>query len=173
MISPAVETARKIQQQIWESPIEKVFVIDTDGEVVFHKTGSRDAVPLTWEDMYNCFEDGIFLHNHPSHYGVGFSDSDIYSTISGNCLEARVVTKDRKVSGKRYLYILRRPKGGWPVLSQAMATMERMDRSVKNELQAKVDSDEITTDYATSSHNHTVLEAVAAVLKLDYRRLEF
>ena len=169
------------------SPIndyETCMVYDDDGQFRFSKKGEKSKIVFTSDEMRR-FKDGIFTHNHPS--GFGLSPMDVRMAILSDMKEVRAVGVTKY--GKKYLYVLRRPKDGWgfgemPDLTDELMeawksedddatpdakrrirrvtkAINKLDSSVKDRFWDKIKKGEMTTDVADVEHWHQVFEALS------------
>lgn len=97
-------TLERIERQIRNLPVEHVYVLDADYNVVFNRTDGRyDRVTLSFAEVA-AMRGGILTHNHPG--GRSFSPEDVELAHGAELLEVRVVTARRR-------YSLKPPAGGW------------------------------------------------------------
>jgi hypothetical protein len=162
---------------------------------VFAPDGSQRARRVGWETGVSFggidLNDAIVIHNHPPNRrfrredprydGGGFSRLDLQTAIDGKVAELRAVTE-------KYLYVLRRPPGGWQVSAEAVAGADEMggrpphDRGIyREQLDAvrveglrRVAAGEL--DVAAAESNAEVLNEVVArvarIAEFGYERIE-
>ena len=103
---------RKLEKGIRDYDYEKMYIINSDGNVVAEsKTNRGDKASMT---VNGSVADGILTHNHPTHLlkglagriGVTFSERDLITAIDDNLKEIRAVTPYN-------IYSIKRPKDGW------------------------------------------------------------
>lgn len=97
-------TLERIERQIRNLPVEHVYVLTSDNEILFHHTDNRPDQVRFPASMLAQWDLAIVTHNHP--LGRSFSRVDVDLARSANLPHLRVVTH-------QFRYSLRPPPGGW------------------------------------------------------------
>ena len=154
-------TLERIERQIRNLPVEHVYVLGPDHEILFHHTDNLpDQVTFPFR-AFSRVEVGIVTHNHPG--GRSFSATDVRMARKANLRHLRVVTRRRR-------YSLQPPPEGWHSVS-----LEELNQTVAHEqlLLSSVLDDEIarqvlTRSLANEAAPHRLWERVAALGLIRY-----
>lgn len=161
---------RKAESGIRNNSKETAIIFDQKGREIFRKGGDHSSVSFTPDEM-TFFKDGILTHNHPSalnhpegsmmRIGNSFSGSDIITSIRNNLSEVRAVTPT-------YTFIMKRPKSGWPDLSDSIDTYHRLHGDVFTELQSRLYTNTTTVNKASIITAHLVARRFAKYFNIKY-----
>jgi|GEM_PF-3452280 len=133
------------------------------GKVVLDKTtGQKDEVTFTKAETKKL-KDKIFTHNHPS--SSSFSIEDVSFAIAHDLREMRATSE-------LYLYTLRRPKRGWPELSDVTTLYYPTVQDLYSKYDPLIFSGQMSPLEAAREHSHELWSIVFKQLKLTsaYRR---
>lgn len=103
-------TLERIERQIRNLPVEHVYALDEDYNIILHRTdGHPSRVALSYAEVA-ALHGALLTHNHPG--GRSFSPEDVELARDAALRELRVVTRNRR-------YSMRPPPGGWQSTSDA------------------------------------------------------
>ena len=160
-----VTALRREEKRIRSFKREQAVLIDSDGEVILKKNGSRNQVSFTASEAEH-FEHRTFTHNHPG--GNSFSPEDIRLAMHYNMAEMRATSTMHR-------HVMTRPSGGWSAKRwEAVAPdVQAEAKRVKEILGARIKAGEITLEQARAELAdlwHQVWSRVAVKHGLIYRR---
>lgn len=112
----------KVEASIQHRRTEAMYIINSDGEVVYSNTGAKNSVKFNYTEVAPKAKDAIITHNHPTdnvsspntigkRIGASFSGADLGVAIQTNAKEVRAVTAGG------FIFSSKRPKDGWGALS--------------------------------------------------------
>jgi hypothetical protein len=158
-----MERVLEAEDGIKNEPIEHCYAFDDDGNIVFKKTGSNNAISFNDEEC-KLFENRVFTHNHPM--DSSFSDADIRTACGHNVKEIRAI-------GRNNIHSVKRPSKGWDsdyFRNYIYPLYKKYDAEIRNEFQNKIFSGRITVEYANANHYHEVWSRVFNDLGIEYSR---
>jgi NAD+--asparagine ADP-ribosyltransferase len=80
---------------------EKAYIFDKDGKVVFEKSGNKNGVKFTTDEL-SKMKGNVLTHNHPN--GTSFSSEDIKLACDWNLKEVRAI-------GNNNVYVMKMKDG--------------------------------------------------------------
>ena len=144
---------------------EQLFALDENGGHLGEATGTKSEVKIPQEltDKLKAHGNATLTHNHPG--GTSFSMADVMYAQQANLKEIRAVGVDQP-----FLYILKRPKEGWPDRDTLLKEVRDSDSIIREALQSAVESGQMKYEDANKSHAHSRMLNLSFRLNLDYKR---
>jgi hypothetical protein len=144
---------------------EQLFALDENGGHLGEATGMKSEVKIPQEltDKLKAHGNATLTHNHPG--GTSFSMADVMYAQQANLKEIRAVGVDQP-----FLYILKRPKEGWPDRDTLLKEVRDSDSIIREALQSAVESGQMKYEDANKSHAHSRMLNLSFRLNLDYKR---
>ena len=155
-------TLERIERQIRNLPVEHVYVLGPDNEILFHHTsGEHDRVLLP-DDAEPLLPGALVTHNHPG--GRSFSPTDILLAREMELREIRVVTARQRFS-------VTPPISGWMAvpLEEFTALLTREMGLLLSHLRDQIARQRLTSSMLDLSYHHRLWERVAEFGVLRYR----
>lgn len=116
--------------------------------------------------------DMVLTHNHPR--GTAFSYADLQLAFIANLSEIRAI--GTVADGRSFLYVLRRPEGGWPLekLREIIATYKALWTRSRAELISDIEAGRTTLEKVQAEHNNQVMLKLAELYPevINYERIE-
>ena len=169
----ALKRIERIEKKISQDSIENAYFFDIHGNVLFHKTGSKDSIGFTIDEMTSLRKKKnlIHTHNHPSclnfsnmnprSFGDSFSCDDLYFGADLDVSELRVVTHKRK-------FIIK-PVKKWGRAINILQAYCRKSREIYNNFNIKIVKHEYSINEASVRNNSEIVNYVAKRFNLSYR----
>ena len=141
---------------------EEMLVHLGSGETI-HTVGKKEAVSISGKDMRKMMDDGnaVMTHNHP--YVASLSSSDLAMASKANMKEIRAADSE-------FVYVAKRPEGGWPDGSRLKSTWTRSFNLQVKGIQSKLDSGEMTVAQANKDVTHAATESTCHKFGIKYER---
>jgi hypothetical protein len=154
-------TLERIERQIRNLPVEHVYVLGPDHEILFHHTDNKPNLVTFPVSAFAHLEIAVVTHNHPG--GRSFSLTDVRVARAADLQHLRVVTHKRR-------YSLEPPSEGWRAIGhtefeRAVAREELLLRSVLDE---EIARRVLTRSMANAVAPHRLWERVAALGLIRY-----
>jgi len=158
------ETITDYEDKIRHQDYESSGVVDSDGNLIFTKSGEKDRIDFTDEEMVK-FKGCVFTHNHPR--SVSFSDADIAFACRAGVKEMRVVVPEGKV------YIMKLKNGDnftYDMWTSDISLLESaFNNEIHEEFSAKIYDGRMTIEEANSKHHNELWYRVVEHLpELEY-----
>ena len=155
------------EDKIRNRKTEKGIVFDGDGNVVFEKSGTKNRIVYTDEEV-KSFKGRVFTHNHPR--STSFSDADIRTACMTGLKEVRV-------AGAKRSYVMTMAddsdfnQGLWDdTMKQAV---KYHNEEVKGEFLSKIAAGDMTVEEAEFTHWHTIWSRIARdIARVEYTMIE-
>jgi hypothetical protein len=154
-------TLERIERQIRSLPVEHVYVLGPDNEILFHHTDDLpDQVRFPFP-LLSRWEMSVVTHNHPG--GKSFSPRDVRLACRANLAELRVVTRRRR-------YVVRPPLLGWAAvgLETLNHAIDREQLLLKDVLYDEIARQMLTTSLADEVAPHRLWQRLDALGLLRY-----
>ena len=144
---------------------EQLFALDENGGHLGEATGTKSEVKIPQEltDKLKAHGNATLTHNHPG--GTSFSMADVMYAQQANLKEIRAVGVDQP-----FLYILKRPKEGWPDRDTLLKEVRDSDSKIREVLELAIESGQMKYEDANKSHAHSRMLNLSYRLNLDYKR---
>lgn len=153
----------QIENEIVTQSYETAFVLDANGNVIIKKSGSKDTVSFTDDEVSKMF-DMILTHNHPGGWDYPKSDA----RRNGNSLSpadimlaANAGLKEIRAISPGYLHSMKSAEGKWPPLSVVEEALNHLDAEVKLEVYEKIKDGKMTIVQAEAEHWHEIMTRFA------------
>jgi hypothetical protein len=176
-------TINHIERKIRTLPLEKFVLFDRKtGNTIFESTGFVDGVQFSDSDaallkMMGDEKNTIFTHNHPSSVlsekgtpgiiATSFSGDDISFGAYINVSELRAVSADGSV------YIMKRPKNGWPKADIITSARKQANSETYSENWFKINSKQLRPEVADRIHPDMVTARFIEILKDMFKSDDF
>lgn len=154
-------TLERIERQIRNLPVEHVYVLGADNQILFHHTDDEPDQVTYPMRVLAALDIAVVTHNHPR--GRSFSRRDVLLAREARLKELRAVTPRQRFS-------LMPPVAGWESigldeLNEGIRREEDLlSRAVRGEIQRGV----ITPDLVSRTFHHRLWERVASVGLIRY-----
>ncbi len=152
------------EDEIRHKSYENCFAFGPKGKILLRKSGSKDTIIITAEEGKKL-KGAVFTHNHPG--SSSFSPADIRTSCG-------LGLKEIRIASSKYFYTMRLKDGSnftekmWKEIEPAM---NRYNFAVRNELEDKIISGEISINDANILHWHEVWSRVVKdIPELEYSR---
>ncbi len=151
---PASTPLEATEARIMLNPKESAHLFTEENTPFFAKKGTRTYVSFTKAEVAKM-KDAILTHNHPQ--GTAFSFADIDMAFVADLSEIRAI--GRAADGTDYLYVLRRPEGGWPAdeLRDVIAAYKSVRARLRSEMIGDIEAGRKTEAEVKTELNHQVM----------------
>jgi hypothetical protein len=154
-------TLERIERQIRNLPVEHVYVLGPDNEILFHHTDNLpDRVKFPMR-LLGALGEAIVTHNHPG--GRSFSRLDVRVAVQAQLHELRVVTPTHR-------YSLRPPEKGWNSVApeEFDAVIDREESLLKDRMIREIDRGALTFRLVDLTLHHRLWDRIASLGLIRY-----
>jgi len=147
-------TLERIERQIRNLPVEHVYVLGPDNEILFHHTDNQRARVLLQGEALLHLPGNIVTHNHPG--GRSFSPTDVLLARKAGVREMRVVTGTHR-------YSVMPPVDGWDIISvkEFSGVLNRERGLMMARLDDQIARGRLTESIMFSMFHHRLCERIA------------
>ena len=162
----------EFEQRVKSQDFESILILDGSGNVLVQKDGDETSVDFDFGALDQAdgivdrkieIEGLVISHNHPS--SKSFSSQDWIVAKQTDASEMRVTSE-------QYVYVLKRPTKGWPVVSTLRKTLNEEKRVSFEKFEQLYKNGKITVQEANFDYTHEWNGNVAAWTGAKYERIK-